>query len=87
MPASEPYYRQIMADIRARIASGDWPPGHQLLSTEKLVEHYAQMLDNPNLSAGTVRQAVTILIETGELRGQQGKAVYVVGRDDGKTED
>ncbi|MEU1585834.1 GntR family transcriptional regulator [Micromonospora sp. NPDC005710] len=52
-----------MADIRRRIAAGEWPPGHKLPSTKDMAELY-------NVgSQSTVRQAITILIETGELYG------------------
>lgn len=75
MPARSPLYRQIIADIRDRIASGEWPPGHKLPSTSALTEHYRQLYDVG--SASTVRQAVTLLLETGELEGRQGLGVFV----------
>ncbi|MET8252683.1 GntR family transcriptional regulator [Micromonospora sp. NPDC005197] len=57
----EPHYRRIIADIRRRIADGKWPPGHKLPSTKELADLY-------NVgSQSTVRQAITILIETGEF--------------------
>lgn len=72
MPAEfEPHYRRIIADIRARIASGEWPPGYKLPSTTQLAKRYAVR------SNSTVRQAITILIALGELRGHQGLGVYV----------
>ncbi len=76
---SEPFYRRIMADIRARIASGEWPPGSPLPSTRELADFYRSTLDSPTLTHSTVRHAITLLIEIGELRGQQGLAVYVEG--------
>jgi Transcriptional regulators len=70
----EPHYRRIIADIRQRIASGEWPPGHKLPSTRELKEIY-------NVSStSTVRQAVMILLETGELRGHQGLGVFVADK-------
>ncbi len=78
---SEPFYRQIMTDIRARIASGEWPPGSALPSTRELVEFYKPRLHSTSLTPSTVRHAVSLLIEVGELRGQQGLAVYVPGGD------
>ncbi|MER6593371.1 GntR family transcriptional regulator [Micromonospora purpureochromogenes] len=77
MPAPrkfEPHYRRIIADIRERIASGEWPPGHKLPSTKALAEMYQVG------SQSTVRQAITILIETGELHGHQGLGVFVAER-------
>ncbi|SIR93717.1 GntR family transcriptional regulator [Micromonospora avicenniae] len=80
MPARqfEPHYRRIIADIRGRIASGEWPPGHKLPSTKALAEMYEVG------SATTVRQAITILIETGELYGHQGLGVFVAERPQGQ---
>ncbi|MFC0508242.1 GntR family transcriptional regulator [Micromonospora costi] len=76
MPARtfEPHYRRIIADIRGRVASGEWPPGYKLPSTKALAEMYEVR------SATTVRQAITILIETGELYGHQGLGVFVSDR-------
>jgi GntR family transcriptional regulator len=73
MPARqfEPHYRRIIADIRRRIASGEWPPGHKLPSTKELAAMYEVN------SQSTVRQAIMILTETGELRGHQGLGVFV----------
>jgi GntR family transcriptional regulator len=76
MPARsfEPHYRRIIADIRQRIASGEWPPGHKLPSTRELAALYEVR------SQSTVRQAITILLETGELRGHQGLGVFVADK-------
>jgi GntR family transcriptional regulator len=72
MPSAEfvPLYRQVMNDIRAKIASGEWPPDHRLPSTRELADHYG-------VSNGTVRAAVDRLLDAGVLRGHQGLAVYV----------
>jgi GntR family transcriptional regulator len=77
---SEPFYRQIMTDIRARVASRDWPPGMKLPSTAELVALYREQLDTDTLAPSTVRHAVSLLIEAGELRGQQGLGVFVPAR-------
>lgn len=73
MPPSEPHYRRIMREIRASIAVGELAPGDRLPSTQKLADQYG-------VSAPTVRQAITILIETGELVGHQGVAVRVADK-------
>jgi DNA-binding GntR family transcriptional regulator len=70
-----PYYAQIMNDIRARIASGEWPPGHQLPSTATLLDQYGERLGVR--SASTVREAISRLLDSGELRGHQGLGVFV----------
>lgn len=72
MPA---FYRQIMDDIRDRIAAGEWAPGDPLPSTRELTDYYKERIGAR--SPATIRQAITILIESGVLRGQQGLAVYV----------
>jgi GntR family transcriptional regulator len=74
---SESYRRRILTDIRARIASGEWPPGSQLPTTRELVAYYREALPAALLAPSTVRHAISILIETGELRGQQGLGVFV----------
>lgn len=75
-----PYYRRVMDDIRARVARGEWPPGERLPSTAELVEYYQRALASPTLSRNPVRRAIETLIETGELRGQQGLGVFVADR-------
>ncbi len=72
-----PFYRRILIDIRARIASGEWPPGHQLPSTRELMLYYRGLYGSTTLTHSTVRHAISLLIEMGELRGQQGLGVYV----------
>ena len=75
-----PYYRRIVDDLRARIARGEWGPGDRLPSTRELVEHYRRFYGYARLSTLTVRRAVEMLIESGELRGQQGVGVFVPDR-------
>ena len=81
-----PFYRRIVDDVRRRITLGAdpqstdpdrWPPGTKLPSTRELVAHYREALNSPALSTLTVRRAVDLLIESGELRGQQGVGVFV----------
>lgn len=84
---SEPYYRRVIADIRARIASGEWPPGHKLPTNLELRDLYRVLFDSPTLANATVQQAITILKETNELRGQQGLGVFVAGTPATATED
>jgi GntR family transcriptional regulator len=76
---SEPYYRRVIADIRARIASGEWPPGHKLPTNMELRDFYRALFESPTLANATVQGAVRILQESGELRGQQGLGVFVAG--------
>lgn len=73
VPSLEPHYRRIMRVIRERIASGEYAPGDKLPSTERLREEF-------DVSAPTVRKAIDILAETGEVAGRQGDAVYVADK-------
>jgi DNA-binding GntR family transcriptional regulator len=68
-----PLYEQIANDIRAKIASGEWPVGHQLPSHTELQTQY-------KASTTAVRNALLLLGPRGEglVDGQQGKGRYVV---------
>lgn len=83
--STDPYYQRVISDIRTRVASGEWPPGTKLPSTRELVRMYQDQLRSPSLSISTVRRAVGLLTAFGELRGDQGLGVFVVGRDDGQA--
>jgi GntR family transcriptional regulator len=75
---AEPNYRRVLEDLRRRIANGEWSSGDRKLpTTVELVEHYQRVLAWPLLSRTTVRRAVEILIESGELEGRQGIGVFV----------
>ena len=78
MPSAPPYYRRIMDDIRARIASGEWPPGYKLPTTELLALEYKARFGASSMS--TVRTAIGYLIEAGVLNGHQGVGVFVAER-------
>lgn len=72
MPAQPftPHYRRIMNDIREQIADGRLAPGAKLPSTQELAERY-------EVRPSTVRQAITLLTEAGDVRGHQGLGVFV----------
>lgn len=74
---SEPFHRRIIADLRRRIAAGEFPPGTQIPSTRDLVAYYKEHLPADKLAPSTVRHAISLLIELGELRGQQGLGVFI----------
>lgn len=73
MPSTPPVYRTIMEDVRRRIAAGDLRPGDPLPTTEALAEQY-------DCGKTTVRAAIERLIDAGDLRGHQGRGVYVADR-------
>jgi DNA-binding GntR family transcriptional regulator len=66
-----PAYRRLAASLRAQIARGDLSVGDAIPST-------AQLCAAHGVSATVVRAAVAQLQAEGLLRGQPGKAVYVV---------
>ncbi|MEE6260812.1 winged helix-turn-helix domain-containing protein [Plantactinospora sonchi] len=66
----EPIYIRIVADIKARIASGELKPGDKLPSVSQLRNQY-------NASNTAVRNAMLVLREAGLVHGHQGKGVYV----------
>jgi DNA-binding FadR family transcriptional regulator len=65
-PASGvPLHRQVAAALRARIASGEWPPGTKLPSETYLRQEY-------DVGRGTIRQAIAALRAEGLLEVQHG---------------
>lgn len=78
VPTTTPRYERVMNDLRDRIAAGEFEPTGRLPSTAQLVAHY-------KFSRETIRQAITRMKVLGELRGEQGDAVYRVKKDDTQT--
>ncbi|SCL26089.1 regulatory protein, gntR family [Micromonospora pallida] len=70
MPYAVPLWRSIRDDLRARIKVGILKPGDKLPTTRMLMDQYSA-------SSATVRRAVDLMIETGELIGRQGMGVFV----------
>lgn len=70
-PIGQPAYRRIAAALRTRIVAGDLKVGDAIPSTAKLCAEFA-------VSATAARAAVSELRNEGIVRGQPGKAVYVV---------
>lgn len=68
-----PLYAGIARDIRQQITSGALNVGDPLPSTSELTRRYG-------VSATVARKAVEVLRNEGVVRGQPGKAVYVVAR-------
>lgn len=68
-----PMYEKIAADIRARIESGEWPPGYQLPSASSLMAQYG-------CGTTAIRNAMIVLKTEGLIEGRQGKGVYVATR-------
>lgn len=65
-----PAFRQVAADLRARITAGDYTPGQRLPSERELVEHYG-------VSRPTIRDAVNLLRTEGAVVAEHGRGVFV----------
>jgi len=65
-----PLYYQIRTIIEEQIDSGRWKPGMQVPSERELCEQF-------QVSRITVRQALSALVQQGQLRRQQGLGTFV----------
>ncbi|MEQ0564642.1 GntR family transcriptional regulator [Amycolatopsis sp. NEAU-NG30] len=65
-----PAFRQVAADLRQKIAAGDYAPGAQLPSERELVDTYG-------VSRPTVRDAVNLLRAEGLVTSEHGRGVFV----------
>ncbi|MEV6527932.1 winged helix-turn-helix domain-containing protein [Longispora sp. NPDC051575] len=75
----QPHYQRIADDLRARILDGTYPPGSSLPSAKKLMDSYG-------VSSTVIREATGALRAEGVVKGQPGKAVYVLREPDGVGE-
>ncbi|MEU0601397.1 GntR family transcriptional regulator [Streptomyces sp. NPDC006393] len=71
---SDPLYMQLAASLRAKIESGEYPPGSKLPSERRLMEIY-------DASRNTVRLGLQRLVAEGLVFASQGRA-YMVHRQD-----
>ena len=67
-----PLYRQIQADLRERVATGELAPGTQVETEQELMTRYA-------VSRATVRQALSGLVAEGLLEIRRGRGTFVHG--------
>ncbi|MEW6309112.1 MAG: GntR family transcriptional regulator [Bacillota bacterium] len=65
-----PLYEQLADSLRARVESGEYPPGYRLPSQKELADEFS-------ISVITVRQAVSQLEDAGLLVRKQGKGTFV----------
>jgi len=65
-----PRYYQLKEILEQRINAGEFQPGDQFPTDDELCSEY-------NLSRGTVRRAIEILVDEGRLRREQGRGTYV----------
>jgi DNA-binding GntR family transcriptional regulator len=68
--AALPPYQQVAADLRARIASGDLPPGSRLPAYTVLAREYG-------VGMGTVTRAVGLLRDAGLVETGTGTPSYI----------
>ncbi len=68
-----PIYHQILEDLKKRIEQKEFQPGDIIPSERELSESY-------NVSRMTVRQAVTNMVNDGDLYRERGKGTFVAER-------
>lgn len=64
--------QEIVADIRSKVESGEWPPGFRLPTTRELASHY-------DVATGTIDTVMEILRAQGVIAGVAGGRRYVPG--------
>lgn len=68
-----PKVRRIVADVRAKVASGELRPGAKLPTIDQIAADY-------ECSTTPVKQAVRMLEMAGYVETQPGKGIYVAAR-------
>ena len=68
--APEYVYRQLANALRARIASGEFPPRSRIPSLRQLEDEY-------QVAPMTVRRAVDVLVEEGLVVTMPGRGTFV----------
>lgn len=68
--AATPVYQQLAAILRARITSGELPPGRVLPSEATLMQEHG-------IARETARKAVRVLRDEGLVEVVQGRGAYV----------
>lgn len=70
VPPKQLTYAEIAADLRQRIADGEYPPGSELPSYRELAKLYS-------CSVSTITRALSLLRHDGIAVGEQGRGVFV----------
>ena len=65
-----PRYQQLRDDLVQRIAAGEWAPGEAIHTEAELSTAY-------EVSTGTLRKAIDLLVAEGVLTRSQGKGTFV----------
>jgi GntR family transcriptional regulator len=66
-------YRQLAGIGRARITRGDWAPGQRIATEKDLVQEFG-------LARTTVRRAIAVLVEDGDVNTVPQRGSYVTER-------
>ena len=69
-PLGQSRYGILAAALRHRILEGEWQPGQMIPSEASLAQSYGVAL-------GTLRQALSLLVQDGVLRRQHGRGTFV----------
>ena len=69
-PGTQSLHERIMADVRGRILSGEWPPGHRIPFEHELTEQY-------DCSRMTVNKALTQLARAGLIERRRRTGSFV----------
>jgi len=64
-------FREVAAATEARIKAGEWSPGEKLPTTMDFAERYG-------VSEASAYRALVLLVDRGLIRGEPGRARYVV---------
>lgn len=73
--AGTPPFEQLAAILRARIESGEYPPGRMLPSLARLGQE-------TGLSRNTIMRSIAILADEGLVTRRQGWGTFVRGPDE-----
>ncbi|WP_162783636.1 GntR family transcriptional regulator [Devosia naphthalenivorans] len=63
-------YARISRIFRSKIASGEWPIGHQIPTIDQLQNEYG-------VSRVTIRQAISLLIDADLVKSDRGRGTFV----------
>jgi DNA-binding GntR family transcriptional regulator len=67
-----PTYREIADDLAARISAGELKPGDRMPTTDEVAAEFG-------VSEATAYRGLSLLVDRGLVRGEQGRARYVIG--------
>jgi GntR family transcriptional regulator len=77
-PPGQSRYGKLAQALRERILQGEWGPGELIPAESALAQSYGVAL-------GTIRQALSLLVEDGVLQRRQGKGTFVTKGVDGAS--